>query len=59
MWEWEGDPVADALFKTVGINPIPLSITDALTSLQTGLVTGAYSSPLAIVSLQWYAATNI
>lgn len=58
MWEWEGDPVADALFKTVGINPIPLSITDALTSLQTGLVTGAYSSPLAIVSLQWYAATK-
>jgi TRAP-type C4-dicarboxylate transport system substrate-binding protein len=34
LWEWEGDPVADALFKTVGINPIPLSITDALTSLQ-------------------------
>lgn len=58
MWEWEGDPVADALFKTVGINPIPLSITDVLTSLQTGLVTGAYSSPLAIVSLQWYAATT-
>jgi TRAP-type C4-dicarboxylate transport system substrate-binding protein len=58
MWEWEGDPVADGLFKTVGINPIPLSITDALSSLQTGLVNGAYSSPLAIVSLQWYAATK-
>jgi TRAP-type transport system periplasmic protein len=58
MWEWEGDPVADALFKAIGINPIPLSITDALSSLQTGLVTGAYSSPLAILSLQWYSATK-
>ncbi|MDD8018575.1 MAG: TRAP transporter substrate-binding protein DctP [Bacteroidota bacterium] len=58
MWEWEGDPVADATFKTVGINPIQLSITDVLTSLQTGLITGAYASPLAIVSLQWNTATS-
>lgn len=58
MWEWEGDPVADATFKTIGINPIQLSITDVLTSLQTGLITGAYASPLAIVSLQWNTATN-
>lgn len=58
MWEWEGDPVADATFKTIGINPIQLSITDVVTSLQTGLITAAYASPLAIVSLQWYSATS-
>lgn len=58
MWEWEGDPVADVTFKTIGINPIQLSITDVVTSLQTGLITGAYASPLAIVSLQWYSATS-
>ncbi len=58
MWEWEGDPVADATFKTIGINPIQLSITDVVTSLQTGLITGAYASPLAIVSLQWNTATS-
>ncbi len=58
MWEWEGDPVADATFKTIGINPIQLSITDVVTSLQTGLITGAYASPLAIVSLQWNSATS-
>ncbi len=58
MWEWEGDPVADATFRTIGINPIQLSITDVVTSLQTGLITGAYASPLAIVSLQWNTATS-
>ena len=57
MWEWEGDPVADATFRTIGINPVQLSITDVVTSLRTGLITGAYASPLAIVSLQWNNAT--
>ncbi len=58
MWQWEGDPVAEATFKAFGINPIPLSITDVLTSLQTGLINGMYTSPLAAVSLQWYTATK-
>ena len=53
MWQWEGDPVAEATFKAFGINPIQLSITDVLTSLQTGLINGMYTSPLAGVSLQW------
>ncbi len=58
MWQWEGDPVAEATFKAFGINPIPLSITDVLTSLQTGLINGMYTSPLAGVSLQWDTATK-
>jgi len=54
MWMWEGDPLAEATFKAFGINPIPLSITDVLTSLQTGLIDGVYTSPLACVGLQWF-----
>ena len=54
MWTWEGDPLAQATFKAFGINPIPLSVTDVLTSLQTGLIDGVYTSPLACVSLQWF-----
>jgi TRAP-type C4-dicarboxylate transport system substrate-binding protein len=53
MWTWEGDPIAEAAFKTLGINPIPLSVVDVLTSLQTGLINGAYTSPLAALVLQW------
>ncbi len=54
MWTWEGDPLAKATFKAFGIHPIPLSITDVLTSLQTGLIDGVYTSPLACISLQWF-----
>jgi TRAP-type transport system periplasmic protein len=53
MWSWEGDAIADAAFKALGISSIPLSVTDVLTSLQTGLINGAYTSPLAAVALQW------
>lgn len=53
MWTWEGDQIAEAAFKALGINPTPLSVVDVLTSLQTGLINGAYTSPLAAVALQW------
>jgi TRAP-type C4-dicarboxylate transport system substrate-binding protein len=53
MWAWEGDAIAEAAFRALGISPIPLSVVDVLTSLQTGLINGAYTSPLAAVALQW------
>ena len=54
MWIWEGDPVAEATFKALGINSIPLSVIDVMTALQTGMVNGVYTSPLAIIALQWF-----
>jgi TRAP-type C4-dicarboxylate transport system substrate-binding protein len=54
MWMWEGDPIAEATFSALDINPIPLSLTDVLTSLQTNLINGVYVSPLACVALQWH-----
>jgi TRAP-type C4-dicarboxylate transport system substrate-binding protein len=54
MWLWEGDPLATAFFNAYRISPIPLSVTDVLTALQTGLINGVYSSPLACIALQWF-----
>ena len=54
MWMWEGDPIAEATFKSFGISPIPLSISDVLTSLQTNLIDGIYVSPLGCTVLQWH-----
>jgi TRAP-type C4-dicarboxylate transport system substrate-binding protein len=54
MWVWEGDPIAEATLKSLGVSAIPLSITDVLTSLQTGLINSVYSSPLAAIALQWF-----
>jgi TRAP-type transport system periplasmic protein len=54
MWVWQGDPVAESAFKAIGISPIPLAFTDVFTSLQTGLINGYYTVPLAGISLQWF-----
>jgi TRAP-type C4-dicarboxylate transport system substrate-binding protein len=54
MWLWEGDPVAESLFKVFSIPPVPLSIAHVMTSLQTGMVDGVYSSPYGCVALQWF-----
>jgi TRAP-type C4-dicarboxylate transport system substrate-binding protein len=54
MWMWEGDPIAEATFKAFNISPIPLSITDVLTSLQTNLINGVYVSPYACTVVQWH-----
>jgi TRAP-type C4-dicarboxylate transport system substrate-binding protein len=54
MWIWEGDPVAEATFKAFGLRPVPLSPIDVMTALQTNMVEGMYTSPLAAVVLQWF-----
>jgi TRAP-type C4-dicarboxylate transport system substrate-binding protein len=53
MWMWEGDIVAEETFKSLGLHPYPLSVVDVLTSLQTGLINGAYISPYAAIAMQW------
>jgi TRAP-type C4-dicarboxylate transport system substrate-binding protein len=54
MWAWQGDPIAEVAYKVIGITPVPLSITEVLTSLQTGIIDGVYGSPLAILATQWF-----
>ena len=54
VWMWEGDPIAQAAFQAIGVSPIPLSITDVMTSLQTGMIDAVYNSPLALIALQWF-----
>jgi len=53
FWMWEGDPLAAAFFAASDIHPIPLSITEVLTSLSTHLVDTVYASPLGAIALQW------
>jgi TRAP-type C4-dicarboxylate transport system substrate-binding protein len=55
MWLWEGDPLAESLLRNVGVSPVPLPITDVVTSLQTGLIDAVYTSTLGCISLQWYS----
>ena len=54
VWMWEGDPLARTYFQEMEIRPIPLAVTDVLTSLQTGLIETVYVNPIAAVALQWF-----
>jgi TRAP-type C4-dicarboxylate transport system substrate-binding protein len=53
-WMWEGDPIAQAAYRAIGVSPVPLSITDVMSSLHTGMINAIYSSPYALIALQWF-----
>jgi len=54
MWLWEGDPLAQEMYKAMGVTPVPLAITDVLTSLQTNLIDAAYAPELGAIAFQWH-----
>jgi TRAP-type C4-dicarboxylate transport system substrate-binding protein len=58
MWAWEGDPLVAEMYKSFKIVPIPLPITDVLTSLQTKMIDAVYAPPLGAIALQWFTATK-
>ena len=53
-WAPSGDPVTASFLANLGITPIPLSIPDVLTSLQTGLIDTVFNSLYGSIVLQWY-----
>jgi len=58
VWTWQGDPLAAKLFQALNVTPVPLSVTEVLTALQTGMVDAVYTSPMAAISLQWFTRTK-
>ena len=56
VWAWSGDPIAKETFAAMGINPIPLAITDVTTSLGTGMIDTVYAPPLGALALQWHTS---
>jgi TRAP-type C4-dicarboxylate transport system substrate-binding protein len=54
IWIPEGDEVNARMFKSLGISPIPLPMTDVMTGLQTGLIDTIASSPIGAIVLQWH-----
>jgi TRAP-type C4-dicarboxylate transport system substrate-binding protein len=54
IWTWSGDPISKETFSVMGTNPIPLSITDVTTALNTGMIDTVYAPPLGALALQWY-----
>lgn len=55
VFAWEGDPGAVAAFRQAGFNPVVIPSVDMVPSLQSGLIDGFPNTPLAALSLQWFA----
>jgi TRAP-type C4-dicarboxylate transport system substrate-binding protein len=57
VWMPEGDQVGQAAFKSLGITPISLPISDVFTGLQTGLIETVAVNPTAAIAFQWHTST--
>ncbi|UCF55775.1 MAG: TRAP transporter substrate-binding protein DctP [Deltaproteobacteria bacterium] len=55
VWTWYGDPISKEFFSLMGTNPIPLTITDVTTALNTGMIDTFYAPPLGALALQWHS----
>ncbi|MEX1312040.1 MAG: TRAP transporter substrate-binding protein DctP [Candidatus Sulfomarinibacteraceae bacterium] len=53
-WLPENDPIGKVLIEEARLSPVPLSLADVLTGLQTGLVDVVTGPPVAAVALQWF-----
>lgn len=58
MWAWEGDPLAKAMFDAFKVVPVPLSLVDVMTALQTNMISAVYAPPLGAIAMQWHAKTK-
>ena len=52
-WVWESDPIMNKIMDVAEVNAVPLTVTDVLPSLTTGVIDAFTNSPYAAVSLQW------
>ena len=54
VWVPLGDKVAELGFKSAGVTPIPLPLSDVYTSLQTGLIDSAANTTSGALAFQWH-----
>jgi TRAP-type C4-dicarboxylate transport system substrate-binding protein len=54
MWQWSEDKIGKAVFDKLGISGKSMGLPDVMPALNTGRIDAVYSSPVAMVSLQWY-----
>ena len=54
VWAPDDDPVFLLVVKNFGVTPIPLSLADVRTGLQTGLINTVATSPVGAIALQWH-----
>jgi TRAP-type C4-dicarboxylate transport system substrate-binding protein len=54
LFVWAGDPDGVQAWKEMGFHPVPLTISDLATALQSGMVEAFTTTPLSAASFQWF-----
>jgi TRAP-type C4-dicarboxylate transport system substrate-binding protein len=54
VWVPQGDAVSEGGLEAAGVTGIPLPLADVYTSLQTGLIDTAASTPAGAIAFQWH-----
>jgi len=54
IFSWEGDPGSVKAWKAAGFNPVVLSSTDVITSLQTGMIECIPNVPLYVLTARLF-----
>ncbi len=57
LFVWSGDDRTVEMWKSAGFNAVPLSITDMLPSLQSGMINAFNSTAIMALASQWFAFT--
>ena len=58
VWIPDNDETSLEILKIFGVSPIPLSLADARSALQTGLINTVAASPVGAIALQWHTQVN-
>jgi len=54
LFNYEGDPDGTMAWKKAGFHPVPLSPTELMTALQSGMVNAFSTTPLSAAAYQWF-----
>ncbi|MFK7955515.1 MAG: TRAP transporter substrate-binding protein DctP [Lysobacterales bacterium] len=54
VWTPEGDVVSDLAFRMAGVSPVPLSLPDVYTALQTGALDTVVNTTAGAIAFQWH-----
>jgi TRAP-type C4-dicarboxylate transport system substrate-binding protein len=57
LFVWSGDDRTLGIWKASGFNAIPLSATDILPGLQTGMINAFNTTPIMALASQWFPFT--
>jgi TRAP-type C4-dicarboxylate transport system substrate-binding protein len=58
IFAWAGNSGYIEAWKAAGFRPVPLPVTEILTSLETGLVNAVSVPPIMALSFQWFGLAN-